>query len=211
MKSTVLLTLAMAFVAAPAFADGPRLTGLPAKLLSGDAAQLTTHEVPTPPVSSIKAGPLAVELEVTTLADVQKQFGGTISNATDGGVSVDWVCYVIQRTSGAGHIWFLSDGRIGGPDHVVTMVASDFDLSEHSGCTDAPASLTAIDYSVPGLLTSESDVVARFGPTDALDNVVSYSNQTTSTTTPLTTLQVLSYHFKDGKVDAIAVNQLTTN
>jgi hypothetical protein len=47
----------------------------------------------TEPVLSITAGSLRIELEVTTLDAVKRQFGGTIRGTGDAGDAATWLCY----------------------------------------------------------------------------------------------------------------------
>jgi hypothetical protein len=205
------LAVTFGIAATLAHADDWKLSGFPAALLSGDGAQMTQHEIPQPPVSAIRAGDFPILLEKTVLADIQSQFGGDLHQAGDAGNSVYWLCYVSKADGRITRSWFISDGETGGSDHGVTMVASDTPEADTSGCAPAPAKLSAIDYSAPGLGSSFSDLRSRFGPLDLMDGAMSLDNQAPGTTAGSTRLQVLSYDFKGGKVGAVAVSQVTSN
>src|SRR3569623_1599722 len=89
--------LAALLVAAPAHAAG--LSGMGANLFGNYFHFGTKPNLPKPPVHSITAGPLHMELQHTRLSQIKKLFGGTIQSQGSGSGVANWLCY---HTDGSG-------------------------------------------------------------------------------------------------------------
>ncbi len=202
------VTLLFILVAGPALADGSRLTGLPAALLSGAAAEGTQHELPNPPAPSITAGPATILLGETRLGDLKDAFGGTLQQASDGSVSAEWLCYSLGSGKTAQNIWFISDGKAGGSAHKVTLVGAAFGPAR-ADCDAAPAILTGLTLGAPGLGASESDLAAMFGTVAARNGMVAYLNQSAAVQGGSTEFQSLNYLIKGNAIVGLAASQVT--
>ena len=70
-------------------------------------------------------GDLVIVFDETTLAEAQKQIKlGRIDNRGDASESSFWLCYSISGSGSQEQIWLVSDGEMGGPDHVIHGVAA---------------------------------------------------------------------------------------
>ena len=184
-------------LATAAGAESARLTGLPAALLGGVAAEGTQHELPTPPITSITAGKLAITLGQTTLSDVVAAFGGTIASATDGPAAAAWLCYAFDDSAGPAIAWFVSNGDdAGGKVNLVGANLQSADPAKQN-CPQ-PTAAMALDFSVPGLGASEADLKAIFSVVDPRAGFVAYSSQQGEK------IQNVNYLIRDGKVAGLA-------
>lgn len=206
MKSMVLVAAVTAALSTAALAaDGSRLTGLPAALYSGQAAEGTQHMLPQAPVSAISVAGLSITLGSTALADVATALGGTVSNATDGPATAQWLCYTQTVSGKETYFWFVADGS--SADGKVNLVGANFQLPNTPvpACGTSKADLSSIDFSVPGLGASESDVGSRFGVVAASHGFVAYSSQQGGV------LQNLNYLIQDGIVVGIAATAIASH
>ena len=208
MRSINALTLLLCLLAGPALADGARLTGLPSALLSGDAAEGTQHEVPSPPASSIAAGPATIVLGTTRLGDLHDAFGGTLRHAGDGSASADWLCYETGSGDTAQMIWFVSDGKAGGPSRVVTLVGAAYSQPKPN-CDAAPSILSGLKLGAPGLGAGEADLEAKFGTVAARNGMVAYLNQGAAMQGGATEFQSLNYLLSGETIIGLAAGEVT--
>lgn len=146
--------LAVALIAAAATlssANAASLSGMGANIFGSyfnfDKANLADH-----PVKKITAGKLPIKLSETRLRDVQKAFGGTISQG--GGAS--WLCYYTEGSTS----WFISNA-LGGQEFVM-MVAVEAAAKKPAQC-DASETFTALQFDVPGLGAKSAELKAHFG------------------------------------------------
>jgi len=197
MRRILVAALASLVLGTVAKAEGARLTGLPAALLGGDAAEGTQHELPTPPITSITAGKLAITLGQTSLADVAAAFGGTIAKAADGPEAASWLCYALDSSAGPAYAWFVSNGDDAGGK--VNLVGANLQSEEAAkeNCPP-PSAAMALDLSVPGLGASEADLETRFGIVDPRAGFVAYSSQQGDK------IQNVNYLIRNGKVAGLA-------
>lgn len=205
MKSMVLAAALTAVMSTAALAaDGSRLTGLPSVLYGGQAAEGTQHMLPQPPVSAISVAGLSITLGGTPLSDVASALGGTVSTASDGPATAAWLCYTQTVSGKETYFWFVADGS--SADGKVNLVGANFQLPNTPvpACGTSKADLSSIDFSVPGLGASESDVESRFGIVAARHGFVAYSSQQGST------LQNLNYLIQDGAVVGIAATAIAS-
>ncbi len=208
MRSLTASTLLLVLLAGPALADGARLTGLPAALLSGDAAEGTQHEIPNQPAPTITAGPATIVLGQTRLGDLKDAFGGTLHHAGDGTVSADWLCYATGSGAKAQMIWFVSDGKAGGPSRAVTLVGANY-TQPKPNCDQAPSILPGLKMAAPGLGASESDLEQAFGTVAARNGMVAYLNQSAAMQGGATVFQSLNYLLDGETIIGFAASQVT--
>lgn len=208
MRFSAALALSIVVCSGPTLADSARLTGLPAGLLAGAAAEGTQHVVPNLPIAPIQAGSATIILGQTALPDLKQQFGGTLRHAGEGGESVDWLCYAMTVDGRASQVWFVSDGKAGGPEHQVTLVASDFPATPATDCDPAGGGLTGLTWQVPALGASHVDLKQAFGVVAAENGLVAYLHQIPGEGGGLT-LQTLNYLLTDGNVTGLAAEQIT--
>ena len=78
-------------------------------------------------------GAFAGRFEETRLGAVREAVGdGTIQHQGDAGESVYWLCY----RRGQHRLWVLSNGEMGGPDHLVTEIVEELTVQEAGASTD---------------------------------------------------------------------------
>ncbi len=162
------LSLAAACLAALAFAapaHAASLSGMGANLFGNYFHFGSKPNIPKPPVRTITAGPLKMELQHTKLAQIRKLFGGAImSTGTDKSLA-NWLCY---HTDGSGkapaaNTWFISN-ILGGGEFVMIVAVQAADPERIPGdCIAAPRNFALPDMGIPGLGASSADLKAAFG------------------------------------------------
>ncbi len=71
------------------------------------------------PVRQIRLGKFTATFERTTLDEIRKAVrAGSIDHAGEAGGSQYWICYSLPGQ----RVWLISNGEMGGPDHVLTQV-----------------------------------------------------------------------------------------
>lgn len=136
----------------------------PAKPLS------LTAEVPVPVNVKPKAGaPLFADLTlggvpftlgVSTLADVERTFGGLAEQTA----TARSICLAGTTMAGPSVFWFVSDTAAGGEAQVLTTIAVTPLGPEGAGtCTPAPAALGSVEAAVPTLFAKLGDVRTALG------------------------------------------------
>ncbi|MCX5479462.1 hypothetical protein OSH08_10630 [Kaistia geumhonensis] len=204
-------SLIVLMTAGPALADdGARLTGVPAALLSGAAAEGTQHEIPNPPAPTIAAGPATIILGQTPLADLHEAFGGTLHHASDGVASADWLCYQLDADGRAELVWFVSDGESGGDSKLVTLVAAAY--AQPNPVCDAPSNGLASPQPaapMPGLGGSLADLEKAYGPVSPRDGMVAYINQGAAMKGGFTAFQSINYLLSGDSIVAFGASQIS--
>jgi hypothetical protein len=168
------------------------------------------------PVQSITAGPLRIQLEVTPLDVVKKQFGGVVRGAGNAGDAVTWLCYAGKNAEHKPVVyWFASNDEMSGDHHEVTQVAVQANPSGKAprGCGDAPSTLTEINFGVPSVGSTLDAVAKRFGPPKPdVRGFLSYAGEVAAKEPKdFTVLQSVQYRVRDGVVTIFSVSQVTTN
>jgi hypothetical protein len=168
------------------------------------------------PVQAITAGSFNVQLEVTPLDAVKKQFGGTIRGAGDAGEAVTWLCYMGKNAEQKPVVyWFASNDEMSGDHHEVTQVAVQANPSGSvpKGCSTAPASLTGIDFGVPSVGSTLDAVAKHFGEgkPDARGYLGYASEVEVKEPKDLTVIQSVQYRVREGVVTTVSVSQVSTN
>jgi len=79
----------------------------------------------TTPSTSLLLGSIPIVFDKTTLGEAMKQIkAGQIQHQGDAGDSIYWLCYSIRTPGGWEHLWLLSHGEMGGPEHVILGIAA---------------------------------------------------------------------------------------
>lgn len=168
-----------------------------------------------PLFKTVTAGGIAITLEDTTLADIEKAFGGKILDAGDAGDSSYWLCYTGTSSAGPSVFWFVADGEMGGSDHALGTVAVEPLAKGHTaeGCAAAPASLTSIELDIPGVGAKTDDVTAKLG--SAKPNKSGHFQYASSfpdaKLKDFTVTQSVVYSETGGTITGVAVSQSTVN
>ena len=168
------------------------------------------------PVQTITAGSLNIQLEVTRLSAVKKQFGGVVRGSGDAANAATWLCYAGKDSEGTAVVfWFISNDEMSGNLHEITQVAVQSNPTEiiPSGCGAAPAELTRIDFGVPSIGATLDAVAERFGAAkpDARGYIGYASEVAVQQPKEFTMLQSVQYRIRGGKVTTVSVSQVTTN
>jgi len=168
----------------------------------------------TAPVQAITVGPFNIELEVTRLDAVKKQFGGTIRGAGDAAKAVTWLCYAGKNTAQMPVVyWFASNDEMSGDHHEVTQIAVQSNPGgiAPNGCRDAPTSLIEINFGVPSVGSTLDDVVKHFGPGKPdPKGYLSYATEV-AVKEPKdgTVTQSVQYRVRGGVVTTVSVSQVS--
>jgi len=160
LSAALLATLALA---SPTYAAG--LSGMGANLYGNYFHFGGKPNLSKPPVKSISAGPLRMELQHTKLAQIKKLFGGTILTQGENKSLVSWLCY---HTDGSGktqaaNTWFISNILGGGEFVMIVAVQAAAAGSIPGDCEAAPKNFGLPNMGIPGLGASLSDLKAAFG------------------------------------------------
>ncbi|MDB5531365.1 MAG: hypothetical protein JWR51_4468 [Devosia sp.] len=172
----------------------------------GSVSLDNARALPAQPVSTITAGKLTVTLEKTRLEDVQVAFGGTIQNDGEAGNGITWLCYAAADAT----LWFSAFTG----DGTVSQVTSEADTTHAatSGCSQAPAALTVIDYGIPGLGAPLADFTAKFGKVEDDVGLYSYSSEVTAPeSADFRIFQYVIVIAPAGTISGITVGQATSN
>lgn len=165
--------------------------------------------------NQIAAGPLSIAFEKTTLADIQKNFGGTVQHEGDAGDSTYWLCYAGPNTQGKPTIFWFDSGEMGGRDHAVLRVAMEPNPIGKlpQNCAVAPQTLTAVDFGIPGVGASIADVATHFGAAkpDLHGHIEFAAEYPSIAPKGFTVTQTLVYTMQNEIVTGVAVTQVTTN
>jgi hypothetical protein len=205
------LTLALAactMLTAAASAEEFAFSAFTQTVVIGSVSLDNAKVLDAPPVKTIGAGGLTIMLEQTRLEEVQNAFGGTIQNDGDAGNGIYWLCYAGADAT----LWFSS--FMGMADGAVSQVTSEAGTGHAatSGCSKAPAILTAIDFGLPDLGAPLTELTAKFGKVEADVGLYSYSNVRRSAESPdFEVFQYLIVTAPEGKISGISVGQVTSN
>jgi hypothetical protein len=172
------------------------------------------------PVQIIMIGSFSVQLEVTHLDAVKKQFGGVVRGAGDAGNAVTWLCYAGKNEQQMPVVyWFASTDEMSGNHHEVTQVAAQANPSGIAplGCGEAPAALSGIDFGVPSVGATVDAVSRHFGAgkPDAR-GYVGYASSTPvqgegKGDEDARVTQSVQYRVRDSVVTVVSVSQVTAD
>ena len=169
----------------------------------------------TAPVQLLHAGRLALRLEVTPLSRVQQVFGGSVRRGGDAGEAVTWLCFAGMLAEQPVVFWFVSNDEAAGESHALTQVALQDNPGGESpeGCSETPVTLTGLDFGfgIPALGATRKAVITHFGGGPAAAEFAGYASSVPSLGREGgTTLQTLQYRFRDNRVTALSVAQVTS-
>jgi hypothetical protein len=130
--------LAIALLAAAADEASPAPPPAPWTVPSYRVANVSSD-----PVQPLRVGPLEIELESTTLKEIQSRVGrGTVAHSGDGGDSLHWLCFSLTRDHMPTTIVWFSSSEMGGGDVVdaVTVIESPTKSARREkGCPSLPS------------------------------------------------------------------------
>lgn len=175
----------------PAFAAG--LSGMGANIF-GNYFNFAKANLSDHPVTSIRAGKLAITLQRTKLRDLQKAFGGTIQ--TDGGAT--WLCY----HDGDAASWFISNA-LGGQEFVM-MVAVEATSRKPAECEAPGAAFATPVLNVPGLGAKSADLKTSLGVAASGSKLAFRADKPGGYTDKA---QYLGYVLKSGVVTGLGVGE----
>jgi len=177
-------------------ANAAQLGGM-GQMIFGNSFNFSKANLEKAPVKEIRVGKLAVTLQRTRLADVQKAFGGTIQTDGEGGGKAAWLCYASEGAN----TWFISNA-LGGFEFVM-MVAAESSARPAGGCDTAPAGFAAPDFGIPGLGAKAADLKAAFGA--ASGSKIAYRSDRPGGYSDIA--QYIGYVLKGGKVSGLGVGE----
>lgn len=190
MRPILLIAAALVLLGTPA-AFAQSLSGMGANIF-GNYFNFSSANLPAPPISTIRAGNMQIKLQGTRLAEVRRQFGGTIMSSGD----ATWLCY----HSGDANTWFISNA-LGGQEFVM-MVAVEAATRRPGDC-EAVDGFRTPDLGIPGLGASTADLQAAFGA--ASGNKVAYRNDRPGGYADIA--QYIGYTLRSGRVTGIGVGE----
>ncbi len=177
----------------------------------------------TRPAGVALLGSTRVELEKTTLQEVQDAIRGlTIRHVGDASESTFWLCYTLARHKYSQRVWVISDGEMGGANHLVTSILVSRLARTDSPNADCPQSPMGVGPATIGdnlvLGMSVLTLQKAFGATPrASEGWWSYRYQGTTpiqTNGKSATFDVtasVDVRLRRGKVIAIRIKQTTSN
>ncbi len=198
--------LAALALATPADAAG--LSGMGAALF-GNTFHFPKANLPKPPVTSISAGGLKMELQHTKLSAIKAKFGGSVQTQGGAGNLANWLCYHTDGSKGgpAANTWFISN-ILGGGEFVMIVAVQAADPDKiPADCEAAPAKFTVPQMGIPGLGASASDLKAALG--SASGNKLAYRADEPGADALGTALnaQYIAYTLSGGKVSSYGVGE----
>jgi hypothetical protein len=200
--------LAAALLAGPAQAAGG-LSGMGAALFGNAFHFGSKPNIEKPPVHTIVAGPLKMELQHTKLAQVKKLFGGSVMTQGENKTLVKWLCY---HTDGGGktqaaNTRFISN-ILGGGEFVMIVAVQAANPGQIPGdCQAAPKNFQNPNLGIPGLGASLADLKAKFGA--ASGSSIAYRADEPGADALGTALnaQYIGYMLSGGKVTGYGVGE----
>lgn len=119
----------------------------------------------TDPLTSMRIGTFEVKLEETTLGDIINEVGvGSIQLTRETGESQYYLCYSLPDQHE--HIWLISHGEMGGPDHALTQVyavSTTKPIRENVSCPQIPARFQSISMKFGWIGTTQKKLFASLG------------------------------------------------
>jgi len=205
-RAAAIIGMLASLVAGTAYADAGRLGGMGADLFGNSFFHFGQANLKSFPVSSIRAGKLAIDLQHTRLAEVQRAFGGTIFEQGEGMATARWLCYASPQAT----TWFMSN-ILGGGDFVM-MVAVQAGAPS-GNCNVAPAGFPIPQMGIPGLGATTAQLKSTFGSaTIGSHSDVSYRADRPARDGLGTAndAQYLGYIVRGGRVVGVGVGATTT-
>jgi hypothetical protein len=186
------------------------LSGIGKAIFGNESFRFTRANLKAPPVGTIKAGGLRIELQRTRLADLKKAFGGTIRQQSYGNGDATWLCYTTDGTSGpAANVWFISN-ILGGNEFVMMVAAGLADPRRPaSDCDPAPAKFSPPDFGIPTLGATTAELKAALGSASSSGGAISYRADEPAKDALGTALNVqyIGYLVARGQVTGVGVGE----
>jgi hypothetical protein len=121
----------------------------------------------TDPIQQIHLGGLTAEFEKTTLVEIRNAIGyGVIDHAGDAGESQYWLCYSLKGQ----RIWLISNGEMGGSNHMLTRVAAVSTASTTGSCPPMPAFLQPVSFLFGRIGASKKSLLDVLGAPSGISN-----------------------------------------
>ena len=161
----------------------------------------------TPP-STAMLDDFTITFEQTTLAEVAEFAGGDMSHAGEMATSQYWLCYTLADA----RVWVISNGEMGGTDHVVTgvAVAADPSGAEFDGCP--AADFASMTVSGDGLGSDAAALEAAFGAVAATtDRGSVYFSMVPADNPDFTVVFAAGAQFENDAVLTLQVSHITAN
>ncbi len=114
------------------------------------------------PVLKVRIGKVVANFEKTTLDEIRNAIrAGSINHSGEAGGSQYWLCYSLPRQ----RIWFISNGEMGGPEHVLTQVhaISGTGLQASSPCPSLPQEFQRVSFDFGWIGTAENYLLKTLG------------------------------------------------
>jgi hypothetical protein len=207
--------LASAVLLAPAFAaDQPEPTTPGFKLFLDET--LMTENVEPMPAVGLKLGETEVQLELTSLTDLQKTYGGEISDFNGENRGKSWLCYALPASDAApaSLVWFVADGVMSTNYGINFVIVETAPAGETPTCV-APTAPLVLTSALPGLGATAADVVKAIPGLDATqDGVLSYGGEMPvpaylKVPAEAATGAMINYRIEKGVVTARTILQVT--
>ena len=180
-------------------APEPKLSGILTDIFAADFPSAVLSEKPL--FTDITFDGPAFTPAVTTMAEINDEFGGTIV-APD--ATQSWLCF----DAGTTRTWFYSGATDAAGKPVANVIVTELATTPAAaaGCATITVALTPIDANLPGLGATLADLAKRFGTAEPDDH--GQLNFTFMTTTGDTRqVQNIFYTVKDRVVTAVAFAQ----
>jgi hypothetical protein len=170
--------------------------------------------IPKEMVSQLKVANWPITLEKTTLANVQKRFGGSLGHSGDAGESLQWLCLYKRNAEDGWVLWLTSGeidgGSIGGFVWLRMSAAQKID----SRCTELNAEQATVMLPIPLKLKMTRDTVEQLlgKPSGRFHNTFTYLHEHKGTIkhAPYTWDNSIDIVYQRGLVQAVQV-ALTTS
>jgi hypothetical protein len=121
------------------------------------------------PVQKIQIGKFIAVFEDTTLAEIRNFLGaGSINHSGDAGSSQYWLCYSLKGQ----RVWFISDGEMGGSDHVLTQVhviSTGEKNVKNKSCPPLPPEVKPIQFDFGWIGTTKESLINSLGQPSGVD------------------------------------------
>ncbi|MHB8844193.1 MAG: hypothetical protein ACYC7L_05530 [Nitrospirota bacterium] len=123
----------------------------------------------TDPILNVNIGKFKAKFEKTTLGEILKTVGvGTIHHAGDAGGSQYWLCYTLPNQ----RVWLISNGEMGGSDHVLTQVqaiSTKQDSLVNTSCPQIPTPFQTISMNFGWIGTTQESLIRVLGQPSGKD------------------------------------------
>jgi len=206
MRLSFAVTIAALALVSPVYAAGG-LSGMGANLF-GNYFNFAKSNLSKAPVKKITAGPMAMELQHTKLADIKKRFGGTVRKQGDGAGIGTWLCYHTDGSKApAANTWFISNNFGGGEFIMIVAVEAADPAKMPADCDAAPANFALPDLGIPGLDATTADLKGAFGAASGSKIAYRADYPAADALGTAITAQYIGYMLKSGKVAGYGVGE----